>query len=98
MPRDPDGQLDVGPSFHSNRLLQQLQRLRTAAKRGKLSGLIDVFAIQVLHIRHHVGRTPRDEPVAAEDDGRCAGKRGAYDVEVAGGEMREIPERRNLTV
>src|SRR4051812_11742457 len=98
MPRDPDGPPDVGPPLHPNRLLHEMQRLRTSAKLGKLSGLIEVFTIQVLHIRHDVRRTPRDEFVAAQDDGRRAGKRGADDVEVAGGQMREIPERWNLSV
>ena len=43
-----------------------------------------------------VGFAPGDVPVAADGDRGRAGQRRADDVEVAGGHVREIPERRHV--
>ena len=61
-----------------------------------LAGWIDALEIQILDVGGDVGFAPGDETIASDGDGRRAGKRRADHVEVAGGHVREIPERGNV--
>ena len=95
MPRDADVKADRLRAFYDDGLRNNRERLLRASKRGEPARRVDRLAVEILDVRDDVRRAPRDAAVAPERDDRGTRKRRAADVELPGGHVGQIPDRRD---
>ena len=93
MARHAHRQLDIRRAFHPNDFAPRLE-LAPALGREIARRVVELLQVQVLHIGAGVGRRPGEAAIAADDDPRHAGQRGADRVEPRRMQVREVPDAR----
>ena len=91
MARDANVDAHRFSAFDDDRFGNHRDRLLRAAELCVRACCVQMLAIEILDVRGDVRGAPCDEAVAAEGDRRRAGQRCANDVEVAAGDVRQVP-------
>src|SRR6185369_2411717 len=95
MTRDAYLLCDRWTTLDPNLLFHVPQRFGLTFEFCRLPFRIELFTIDVLHVRDEMRHAPRNMTIAPRDDERQSRDRRADDVRVAGFQMCQVPHRRN---
>src|SRR5690349_6876792 len=95
MTRDAYVLLNLRTTFHPNLLFNHTDYFRLTFELRVALVRIKPLAIDVLHVGDQMRDAPGDVTIASGDDERKSRNRRADHVDIAGAEMRKIPERWN---